>query len=123
GGQLKPTSGSVRVGGAVLNELDAEGLYALRRRMSMLFQFGALFTDLTVFGNVAFPLREHTHLPEGMIRDLVLMKLESVRLRGASRLMPSELSGGMARRVALARAVVLHPTLVLCAQPFAALHP
>jgi phospholipid/cholesterol/gamma-HCH transport system ATP-binding protein len=123
GGQLKPTSGAVRIAGRVVHELDDESLYALRRRMSMLFQFGALFTDLTVFDNVAFPLREHTSLPEPMIRDLVLMKLEAVGLRGASELMPAELSGGMARRAALARAVVADPMLVMYDEPFAGLDP
>jgi phospholipid/cholesterol/gamma-HCH transport system ATP-binding protein len=123
GGQLRPTRGAVRVDGQVVHELDRDGLYALRRRMSMLFQFGALFTDMTVFDNVAFPLREHTRLSVAMIRDLVLMKLEAVGLRGAHALMPSELSGGMARRVALARAVVLDPMLVMYDEPFAGLDP
>jgi phospholipid/cholesterol/gamma-HCH transport system ATP-binding protein len=123
GGQLRPTAGSIRVAGESIPDLGREDLYRLRRRMSMLFQFGALFTDLTVFENVAFPLREHTRLPESMIRDLVLMKLESVGLRGAHRLMPAELSGGMARRAALARAVVLDPSLVMYDEPFAGLDP
>jgi phospholipid/cholesterol/gamma-HCH transport system ATP-binding protein len=123
GGQLKPASGTVRVAGALIHELDDEALYTLRRKMSMLFQFGALFTDLSVFENVAFPLREHTSLPEEMIRDLVLMKLEAVGMRGARRLRPAELSNGMARRVALARAVVLDPRLVMYDEPFAGLDP
>ena len=121
GGQLVPNRGAVRIAGQAVHQLDQEGLYRLRRRMSMLFQFGALFTDMTVFENVAFPLREHTSLPESMVRDLVLMKLEAVGLRGAHRLMPAELSGGMARRAALARAVVLDPMLVLYDEPFAGL--
>jgi phospholipid/cholesterol/gamma-HCH transport system ATP-binding protein len=123
GGQLRPTSGTVRVAGQAVHELRTEELYALRRRMSMLFQFGALFTDMTVFENVAFPLREHTRLPETMIRDLVLMKLEAVGMRGANRLRPAELSGGMGRRVALARAMVLDPMLVMYDEPFAGLDP
>jgi phospholipid/cholesterol/gamma-HCH transport system ATP-binding protein len=123
GAQLRPTSGTVRIAGEDIHALDADGLYRLRRKMSMLFQFGALFTDLSVFENVAFPLREHTRLPEAMIRDLVMMKLEAVGLRGAHRLMPAELSGGMARRAALARAVVLDPMLVMYDEPFAGLDP
>jgi phospholipid/cholesterol/gamma-HCH transport system ATP-binding protein len=123
GGQLRPTRGTVRVDGQVVHDLDSDGLYALRRRMSMLFQFGALFTDMSVFDNVAFPLREHSGLSEAMVRDLVLMKLEAVGLRGAHALMPSELSGGMARRAALARAMVMDPMLVLYDEPFAGLDP
>jgi phospholipid/cholesterol/gamma-HCH transport system ATP-binding protein len=121
GGLLKPTQGSVQVFGQDLATLTHSGLYAIRKRMGMLFQFGALFTDLSVFDNVAFPLREHTKLPEPMIRDLVLMKLHAVGLRAAAELMPSEVSGGMARRVALARAIALDPQLVLYDEPFAGL--
>ncbi len=123
GGQLRADEGSVRVAGHDVARLERSELYRLRRRMSMLFQFGALFTDMSVFDNVAFPLREHTDLPDAMIRDLVLMKLEAVGMRGAHELMPAELSGGMARRVALARAVVLDPMLVMYDEPFAGLDP
>ncbi len=121
GGQLKPTSGEVRVAGQLVHELDDSGLYALRRRMGMLFQFGALFTDLSVFDNVAYQMREHTDLPEALIHDLVMMKLNAVGLSGASAMMPSELSGGMARRVALARAIALDPMLIMYDEPFAGL--
>ena len=106
-----------------MHELDQDGLYQLRRRMGMLFQFGALFTDMSVFDNVAFQMREHTDLPEELIRDLVLMKLHAVGLRGAHELMPSELSGGMARRVALARAIALDPMIMMYDEPFAGLDP
>lgn len=122
GGQIRPSGGDVLFDGQPLPE-DAAGLYATRRRMGMLFQFGALFTDLDVFENVAFPLREHTDLPEALLRDIVLMKLNAVGLRGARELMPSEVSGGMARRVALARAIVLDPELVMYDEPFAGLDP
>ncbi len=123
GGQLKPSSGAVRVAGKVVHELDAAGLYALRRRMGMLFQFGALFTDMSVYDNVAFQMREHTDLPDELIHDLVVLKLHAVGLRGAQRLMPAELSGGMARRVALARAIALDPLLMMYDEPFAGLDP
>jgi len=123
GGQLKPTRGTVTVAGQRIHELSHAQLYALRRRMGMLFQFGALFTDYSVFENVAFPLREHTSLPASMIRDLVLMKLNAVGLRGAADLKPAELSGGMARRVALARAVALDPMLMMYDEPFTGLDP
>ena len=123
GGQLKPRRGYVKVAGKVIHELDQEGLYAMRRRMGMLFQFGALFTDMSSFDNVAFQMREHTDLPDEVIRDLVLMKLNAVGLRGAARLKPSELSGGMARRVALARATALDPMLIMYDEPFAGLDP
>ena len=122
-GQLKPTRGSVRVDGQAVHALDQLQLYALRRRVGMLFQFGALFTDMSVYDNVAFQLREHTALPEPMVRDLVMMKLNAVGLRGAHRLFPSELSGGMARRVALARAIALDPMLIMYDEPFAGLDP
>ena len=123
GGQYRAQSGNLTFDGQEVGALDPVGLYAVRRRMGMLFQFGALFTDLSVFDNVAFPLREHTDLSESMIRDIVLMKLEAVGLRGARDLMPSEVSGGMARRVALARAMALDPELIMYDEPFAGLDP
>ncbi|MDP2152244.1 MAG: ABC transporter ATP-binding protein [Methylotenera sp.] len=123
GGQIKPTKGEVRVDGHVVHEQSRDGIYKLRRTMGMLFQHGALFTDLSVFDNVAFPMRELTDLPESMIRDLVLLKLNAVGLRGAHKFMPTELSGGMARRVALARAVALDPNIIMYDEPFAGLDP
>jgi phospholipid/cholesterol/gamma-HCH transport system ATP-binding protein len=123
GGQIKPSKGEVRVTGQVVHKQDRAGIYQLRRKMGMLFQHGALFTDLSVFENVAFPMREHTDLPESMIRDLVLMKLNAVGLRGAYKLMPTELSGGMARRVAVARAIALDPSIIMYDEPFAGLDP
>ncbi|MGQ0657015.1 MAG: ABC transporter ATP-binding protein [Chromatiales bacterium] len=123
GGQLRPLVGSVVVDGEEVPVLSRGELMRLRRRMGMLFQSGALLTDLNVFDNVAFPLREHTKLPESMIRDLVLMKLEAVGLRGARDLMPAELSGGMARRVALARALALDPMMIMYDEPFTGQDP
>jgi phospholipid/cholesterol/gamma-HCH transport system ATP-binding protein len=123
GGQLRPQRGKITVAGQDVLALDRDELFALRRRIGMLFQFGALFTDLSVFENVAFPLREHTELPDELIRDLVLMKLNAVGLRGTAQLRPAELSGGMARRVALARAIALDPMLVMYDEPFAGLDP
>jgi phospholipid/cholesterol/gamma-HCH transport system ATP-binding protein len=123
GGQIRARQGELLFDGQEIGALDQPGLYAARRRMGMLFQFGALFTDLSVFDNVAFPLREHTRLSESLIRDIVLMKLNAVGLRGARDLMPSEISGGMARRVALARAIALDPELIMYDEPFAGLDP
>jgi len=123
GGQYRAQSGNLTFEGQEVGSMNQAELYTMRRRMGMLFQFGALFTDLSVFDNVAFPLREHTDLNESMIRDIVLMKLQAVGLRGARDLMPSEVSGGMARRVALARAMALDPQLVMYDEPFAGLDP
>lgn len=123
GGQNRAQAGEVLFDGVNVSAMHQEALFLARRRMGMLFQFGALFADLTVFENVAFPLREHTRLSEELIRDIVLMKLNAVGLRGARDLMPSEISGGMSRRVALARAIVLDPELVMYDEPFAGLDP
>ncbi len=123
GGQVKASKGSVHVDGNNIAELSNSDLLKLRTRMGMLFQSGALFTDLTVFENVAFPLRVHTHLPEPMLRDIVLMKLQAVGLRGARDLMPHELSGGMQRRAALARAIVFDPNIIMYDEPFAGQDP
>jgi len=123
GGQLQPQEGRVEVDGENVPSLATRQLYVLRRKMGMLFQNGALFTDMTVFDNVAFPLREHTDLDETLIRDLVLMKLNAVGLRNAASLKPAEISGGMARRVALARAIALDPALIMYDEPFAGLDP
>ncbi|MCG8670688.1 MAG: ATP-binding cassette domain-containing protein [Pseudomonadales bacterium] len=123
GGQLKPDAGEIWVDGLNVPDLGRKQMFELRARMGMLFQSGALFTDLTVFENVAFPLRVHTQLSEDMIRDLVLLKLQAVGLRGARDLMPSELSGGMARRAALARAIALDPELLMYDEPFAGQDP
>ena len=123
GGVHAASKGSITFDGEKINPRDREQLFRIRRRLGMLFQFGALFTDLTVFENVAFPLREHSNLPESMIRDIVLMKLNAVGLRGAARLRISEVSGGMARRIALARAIALDPELIMYDEPFAGLDP
>ena len=121
GWQQRASSGQVLFDGQDVGTMDSAGLYAMRRRMGMLFQFGALFTDLSVYDNVAFPLREHTTLAPALIRDIVLMKLDAVGLRGARELLPSQISGGMARRVALARAIALDPELIMYDEPFAGL--
>ena len=123
GGQIRAGGGSVQVNGSEVAQLDQAGLQQMRRKMGMLFQHGALFTDLSVFDNVAFPLREHTDLTPSLIRDLVMLKLEAVGLRNAAQLMPAEISGGMARRVALARAIALDPQLIMYDEPFAGLDP
>ena len=123
GGQNKAQSGQLLFDGQDVTPMNQVQIYAARRRMGMLFQFGALFADLSVFENVAFPLREHTDLPNALIRDIVLMKLNAVGLRGARDLMPSEVSGGMARRIALARAIALDPDLVMYDEPFSGLDP
>jgi phospholipid/cholesterol/gamma-HCH transport system ATP-binding protein len=120
---LHPDAGSVEVDGQNVHKLKTSQLYALRKRMGMLFQSGALLTDLTVFENVAYPLREHTRLSDGLIRQLVLLKLNAVGLRGAAQLMPSELSGGMARRVAMARAISLDPMMIMYDEPFTGQDP
>ena len=123
GGQMRPDAGHVKVEGQTVHELDDDALYRLRRKMGMMFQKSGLFTDLSTFDNIAFPMRELTDLPEPVIRDLVLMKLHAVGLRSANGLMPSELSGGMTRRVALARAIALDPMIIMYDEPFAGLDP
>jgi len=123
GGAIRPRKGEVRVAGRAVNRMKREELYAMRRKMGMLYQFGALFTDMSALENVAFEIREHTSLPEDMVLDLAMMKLNAVGLRGAHHMMPAELSGGMARRVALARAIALDPTLIMYDEPFTGLDP
>lgn len=123
GGQLQPDSGSILIGQQNVHQLTRSELYSLRKKMGMLFQSGALLTDMSVYDNIAFPIREHTHLPESMIRTLVLLKLNAVGLRGARDLMPNELSGGMARRVAMARALALDPEMIMYDEPFTGQDP
>ena len=123
GGQLRPSRGSVKFMGQVVHELNNDELYKMRLKMGMMFQVSGLFTDLSVYDNLAFPMREHTNLPDELIHDLVLMKLHAVGLRNARNLMPSELSGGMERRVALARAIATDPALIIYDEPFAGLDP
>ncbi|WP_018077326.1 ABC transporter ATP-binding protein [Thiobacillus denitrificans] len=123
GGQLRPSRGSVAFDGQMVHELNNADLYAMRRKMGMMFQVSGLFSDLSVFDNIAYPMREHTDLPEEAIHDLVLMKLHAVGLRGAHALRTGELSGGMERRVALARAIALDPMLIMYDEPFAGLDP
>jgi phospholipid/cholesterol/gamma-HCH transport system ATP-binding protein len=123
GGQLRPSRGTVKFMGQVVHELDNDEIYKMRLKMGMMFQMSGLFTDLSVYDNLAFPMREHTNLPEALIHDLVLMKLHAVGLRNARNLMPSELSGGMERRVALARAIATDPALIIYDEPFAGLDP
>ncbi|WP_166423375.1 ATP-binding cassette domain-containing protein [Paraglaciecola sp. 20A4] len=123
GGQLKPDSGDIRFKGESIQDMSRNRLFTVRRQMSMLFQSGALFTDMTVYDNIAFPLREHTKLSESVIKTIVLLKLQAVGLRGAAHLMPAELSGGMARRAALARAIALDPELIMYDEPFGGQDP
>jgi phospholipid/cholesterol/gamma-HCH transport system ATP-binding protein len=123
GGQLRPSRGRIKVDGKIVHELGTDALYALRREMGMMFQTSGLFSDLSVYENIAFPIREHHALPEELIRKLVLMKLQAVGLRGAQRLMPADLSGGMSRRIALARAIAADPMLTMYDEPFAGLDP
>ena len=123
GGQLSPAAGAVRINGQVVHELGTDDLYAMRRKMGMMFQSSGLFTDLSVYENIAFPIREHYNLPEELVRSMVLMKLHAVGLRGARDMMPGDLSGGMTRRVALTRAIATDPMLVMYDEPFAGLDP
>jgi phospholipid/cholesterol/gamma-HCH transport system ATP-binding protein len=123
GGQLQPSAGAIKVDGEVVHELGADGLYAMRRKLGMMFQSSGLFSDLTVYENIAFPIREHYDLPDELLRPLVLMKLHAVGLRGAQGMMPADLSGGMTRRVALARAIAADPQIVMYDEPFAGLDP